>query len=58
MRYYFKMLWLLYKLPIKLRYSDIEELAKQVQEMRISQQELEDYIEFCRSKFKNEDVVD
>jgi len=48
------MLWLLWKLPIKLRYSDIESLAEQVQNMRITEKELNEYVEHLKTYIKEE----
>ena len=46
------MLWILWNLPIKLRYKDIEVLSDEVQRMRISEKELEEYIEQCKEKYR------
>lgn len=60
MKYYLKMLVILWKLPIKLRYKDIETLADHVQQMRVSNEELEEYVQHLRTyiNIDDENVVE
>jgi len=52
-KYYLKMIILIYKLPIRLRLVDIEELAKNIQEMReISDKELDEYLAHLKTYIK------
>lgn len=54
MGYYIKMVYILWKLPLKLRIEDIENLALKVQRMRITDQELNEYVNHLRTYIKDE----